>query len=333
MYTTTPGRLSDLDRLRADRGTDGLRRGFHDMAAFDRKKAIQALNDETLRFPTLFILLPEIDMLDLRKALTARNMTAIQICEKKTNGAGLPIHSGKLEPRQKQAFCRTLRWMLDTGADWDGPQEDYDRYDAAIDTAAALLIRTCGDTGVLPAVCRLIFRRNRKGLLIHDLVWSFLEACNPDVLGMVAKRLLSRHPEDVALACKILHITQQQGNNSRQALYRDYMLWLRENKPYLRFTGEHFLQTSEPVPFVVDPEAKYLGKAISPRQGKPLGPMTREEGACLARFRSAPERDRALLSNYSARIHSRNTSMWQAWLRRPISEQIAAARIELGVKE
>ncbi len=321
---------SRLDYLRQNQGMYRLRAVFRDLAAQNRRKAVRYLNDDMLGFPTLYILLPDIEALDLYEELSARNIAAIELCAKKSGNPGLSLRLKGLLPHDGDAVRKALSWMFSTGLYWDGPDKLYDSFDAAMDVAAGLLVRTYGDTAVLPAVAELIFRRNRKGLFIHDLVWSFFQSCEPDALKLIAEYLLSADLRDVRLACRLLHLTLPEGAGAvrRRELYLRYLSWFGENKPYLRFTGECFQQTSEPNPLYVDTEARYLGKRISPRDGKPLEPLSREETECLARFRTVPEQEREILAAYSARIRGRDIRTWEEWLRGPVSEQVGKAKSE-----
>lgn len=333
MNTNSPHRFNELETLRLGEDPLVLRRAFHGLALRHRQKAVQCLNDETLRFPTLFLLMPEIEALDLFGDLSRRNNTALRLCAGKSDRFELCARLDQLLPRDDHATCRALRWVFDTGLHWDGPHALYDSFDAVMDAAAALLIKTYRDTSILPAVCELIFLRNRKGVLIHDLVWSLFQACDRDALDLIARRLLSSHPKDVLLACTLLHLPVPAGGAARQRLYRRYQLWLSRNRPYLRFTGEFFQQTSQPNPVGVDLEAKYLAKPVSPRDGKPLAPLTGEESASLTLFRSASERDREILATCSAALHARDLRAWRRWLGTPLPEQVGAARAEMQVAQ
>jgi len=329
MSRNGPNRYSYLEQLRLSRGTHALRQVFHELAVQDREKAVGHLNNEHLGFPTLFLLMPEIEALDLFGDLSRRNNTALRLCAGKSDRFELCARLDQLLPRDDHAACRALRWVFDTGLHWDGPHALYDSFDAVMDAAAALLIKTYRDTSILPAVCELIFLRNRKGVLIHDLVWSLFQACDRDALDLIARRLLSSHPKDVLLACTLLHLPVPAGGGARQKLYRRYRLWLSRNRPYLRFTGEFFQQTSQPNPVGVDLEAKYLAKPVSPRDGKPLAPLTGEESESLTLFRSASERDRETLATCSAALHARDLRAWRRWLGKPLPEQVDAARTEV----
>ncbi|NLL45617.1 MAG: hypothetical protein GX250_02250 [Clostridiales bacterium] len=314
--------LGYLDSLWLGHGAERLKHVFRALAAKDKGRALRLVNETSLLFPTLFILMPEIESMSLT-GLSPRNLEAIRIC---TLRAGKP---GQRPQNSSPAEFETLKWMLETGIDWDGPQEQYDAYDAVIDACAALLIKKYKYTSILPQVCDLIFRRNRKGLFIHDLVWSFFEAHDPDSLRLTARYLLSPDERDYELACKLLHLPASENSyGARQALYENFISWLNENSPYLLFTGQHFQQTSEPEPLVVDDEARYLGKRISPKSGKPLEPLTKDEVLTLLNYRKAPNDERRLLSSFSAKIRGRDRRMWQQWLHGDLAQQVSIAKSE-----
>ncbi len=323
-----------LENLRIRQGADSLRRKFIDLAARHRQKAIRYLNHDKLRFPTLYLLMPDIQTFNLYDELIPRNNTAIQIWAKKSRDFALAFRLERLLPQDNETNRAALKWMFDTGLYWDGPSNFSENFNAAIDTAAAMLIATHKDMTVLPAVCELIFWRHRQGLLIHDLVWGFFQSYEPDSMMMIAKYLNTGDAKDVELACRLLHIDIPDSVDAFTAhnhknLFEQYKSWFYENNPYLRFTGEHFLQTSEPNPLYLDNEAKYLGKRISPKDGLPLENVTPDETACLIQFRKASENDQEILSSYSARLHNRDFRLWKEWIMSNISEQVSTAIAEL----
>ncbi|MCJ7691677.1 MAG: hypothetical protein MUO60_20530, partial [Clostridiaceae bacterium] len=81
-------------------------------------------------------------------------------------------------------------------------------------------------------------------------------------LMLIANYLYSDDPRDIKLACKLLDsvpfidITTSRDSKDK---YMDFFYWLKENYPFLYFTGESFQRTSNPIPFKIDLDAKYEG--------------------------------------------------------------------------
>jgi hypothetical protein len=84
--------------------------------------------------------------------------------------------------------------------------------------------------------------------------------------------------------------------------------------------------TSQPHHLDVDLEAKYLQKAISPRDQKPITPLTEYETDCLYRFRQAPEDERDILASFSQKLRKRDKRSWGEWMHNQVAEQVIAAR-------
>jgi len=321
--------LSYLDQMRFCQGFSRMRDVFHALAARDRQKALQYLNDGRLQFPSLFILMPEIEAFNLFDYLNARNKTALNLCVKKINKQNSAIHLDPLSSQDSNTTHQVLKWMFHSGIHWEGPKEDYDAYDAVMDAAAELLIGIYEDKTILPAVAALIFKRNRNGLFIHDLVWSFFQSYDPNSLLLIAEFLLSDNFQDVELACKLLHLQLPQGMGrveATQKLYREYRAWLRENSPFLYFTREHFQFTSDPNPLRSDLEAIYLYREISPKTKKPIDPLTEDEMACLNGFRECAEEEQALLAAYSRKLHNREKRSWDKWIHTQLAQQVSTAK-------
>jgi hypothetical protein len=331
---STPNRLSHLDRIRLFQGAAQLKHSFLQWAAQNKYKAISYINDEAVSFPCLFILLPEIEQTQLWSKLPPHHLAALYVCAKKWENHHLEAQLYPLAPQDDAKKHAALLWMLQTGARWEGPKENYDPYDAALDAAAALLLKTYHDKTVLPTVAELIFRRNRKGLLIHDLVWSFFSLFDTTAPRLIAHYLLSSNEEDVALACKLLHLSpplQENSPTAKQHRYRQYLFWLEENNPFLYPTGECFQLTSSPQPLGVDLDAKYMGKNAATRNKKPQEPLTQEEINYLKGFHEASVEEQALLASFSKKLHDKNKKQWERWLQKTTAEQLRIARSGLGV--
>lgn len=321
--------LSYLDRMRLSQPISHFTEMFHNLAVQDRQKAFMLLNDERLMFPCLFILMNEIIKLELYDNLNKRNAAALKICAEKTKNQELLNAAGKVSANDNTEIQPVLRWMFKTGVNWDGPDEDYDTYDAIIDYIAVILIRKYKDKTILPDVAELIFRRNRKGLFIHDLVWSFFQSFDPYALRLIAKYLLSSNHNDTELACKLLHLNMPQ-NLPRGKLYNDYMYWLKENSPFLYSSGEYFQSTSDPEPLKVNMEAKYLCKKISQRKKGTLEPLTEKEKNCLCEFQKASKENQKVLSAFSHKIHGQNMRSWDRWISKQLDEQVSIAKSRMG---
>jgi hypothetical protein len=294
------------------------------MALRDTAMALRHINDERLRFPVLFILMPEISTHELYSRLSPRNRVAIILCSKKIYKH---IMDTPIDAMNDDQWFQTLKWMFETGRDWDGPSDGHDPYDAVIDYIAALLIVTYEDKSILKDVAGLIFRRNRQGHFIHDLVWSFFQTLDKDALVLISQYLLSENPRDVELAAKLLCIQAPVLNRDKaRKIQRQFLDWFDDNKPYLYLTGEHFQMTSNPRHLDADTEAKYLGKEISPRFRAPIEPLTEEEIECLRQFRAAAPEDQVQLTVYSHKLRNSDLRLWYEWMRKQLAEQVLAAR-------
>lgn len=319
--------LSALDQIRVRQGAMRLRQIFRGLARRNRQEALLYINDEKLQFPTLYILMPEIEALDLYKDLNQRNIVALTNCAKILDDEALGSCVMPFAPQDDDTGRQSLQWMFKTGAKWQGAEKDA-AYDAIIDGVVAVLTRIHKDKTVLPEVSELIFKRNRQGYFIHDLVWGFFQAFDPEALKLVAKYLLSANAKDVELACKLLHlpIPQEAGRGEeKRKMYEDYLAWLEENNPFLFFTKEHFHLTSDPNPVEVDLAAKYVCKRISPQNKKLLEPLSDEEQRSIQVFKKIPPQEQKALSDYSYKIHQEDPSLWHQWLRKQLGEQIKIA--------
>jgi len=322
--------LCYLDRMRIRLGQNGFRQWFRESLEQNTEEAMQAFSSDKLLFPSLFLLLPDIEARNLYPYMNSRVAYACRFC---VSSILRTDEKCKSEPMpEKSQRHRIFKWIFTTGKDWDAPYEGRDAFDTIMDAAASHLIVDCGDQTILPALVDLIFKRNQSQLLVHDLVWCFYKACDPNSLRLIADHLLSENPAERELACKILHLPFDGQCDKAASLeqYNDYMTWLNENRDCLCFTGECFQLTSEPEPVRVNLEAKYLRKKVSPKDGRWLEPLTPEENGKLDRFRNIPDTDRETLAAYSHHLHRRNRRSWNQWMQRQHDEQIhiAAAGLE-----
>jgi len=308
-------------------GAMRLRQIFRGLVQRNKPGALLYVNDEKLQFPSLYILMPEIKALDLYKDLNQRNIVALINCAKILDDEDLEARVMPFAPQDNDTVRQPLQWMFKTGVRWQGPEKDA-AYDAVIDGVVAVLARIHKDKTILAEASELIFKRNRQGYFIHDLVWGFFQTFDPEALKLVAKYLLSANAKDVELACKLLHLhlPQETGRGEeKRKMYEDYLAWLEENNPFLFFTKEHFHLTSDPNPVEVDLAAKYVCKRISPQNKKPLEPLSDEEQRSIQVFKKMPPEEQKVLSDYSYKMHKEDPSLWHQWLRKQLARQIKIA--------
>lgn len=325
----TPGTyrpIGPLERLRRTGGTGMLKNRFAGMLRRRKSDAVRMLNDEGLSFGTLYALRPEIEKAGIAGELSEKNRAALEICGKIAQDPKL-LASGGIDYGDQTVHSAFL-WMFQTGARDDGLGEAYDE---ALDLCASVLLRRYRETAILPELVDLIFRRNRKRGYLHDLIWAFFESRDPGALRYIAKYLRSENARDTELACLLLHLPRAGSSMREKAnLYRSYLNWLDENKPFLYFTGESLQSSNQPEICGVDLGAKYLCKNISPRSRRPADPLTQQEQESLSCFARTKEPDRAILSSYSRRLHDKDPARWEQWIHSPVEKQIETAKGETG---
>lgn len=310
-----------LDRIRRIQGADACKSYFHELAASNRKNAVFLLNDRRMSFGTLFLLSDELKGRATAEGLSPRNRAALKLCS--------GILAGKSSAKGEKISYRdpmtraALLWMFQTGCKDDGANNDFDE---VLDISASILLRYYREKSILPAAADLLFQRGKKGTYRHDLAWAMIHSHNPDVLQILSEHLLSGDEAEAGLARALLSLPDPGPSKAAcQEQYRSYRNWLRENRPYLYFTGEGFHRSSRPMPCGVDLEAKYLGKTISPHSRAPLAPWTEAETTCRRFFCKASENNKKLLSSFSLRLRRQNPARWHRWIRLPLEEQIRIA--------
>ena len=193
--------------------------------------------------------------------------------------------------------------MFKTGSADDGISDEFDQI---IDILASILIKTHHEKSVLPTIVDIIFKRNQKELFIHDLVWACFLSRDIDVLELIAEHLRSSNKRDVELAEKLLHIKHDLPNRdgrNNQNEYTAYLTWLKDNNPYIYFTGESFNLTNSPSHCKVDFDAKYLCKenALCVMTTDP--PLSDYDRKCLLRFNKLQDDEKAMLAKYSQKLY------------------------------
>jgi hypothetical protein len=319
--------VNHLNKIVLSHEDQSLETFFHESFKKNSNEFINLINDENLNFTSLFILRYKIQELNLRPNLNSRNKIALEIIS--------VISTGEKNIRTNEYFFldyvqgvhSVLKWMIKTGFEYDGIDNDYDEI---LDISLILLTKIYRDKTILPILVELIFKRYKKGFLIHDLMWAFYECGDPKSLIIIAQHLQSSDLKDVELSRKLLNFipgidTEKNTNNSDYYLY--FLNWFEENFLFLYFTGESFQQCSNPAPYKSVLEAKYLCSAVSSVTGKILRPLTEYEVNLLELFKKLDDTTKLLLSTFSFTLHHKNIYNWNKWLHYPMAEQIKIAKI------
>lgn len=323
-YNRNPKEPVSLDEIRNSRGIDVMRESFRDLTDNNLERALYLINNKNLKYSTLFILQQDIQNANIVPNLNQRNKNALEI----TNGILLKefIGTHRFSAGARQEDATTLKWMLDTGYIDDGLNDEYDE---VIDTTAIILAKIYKDRGCLNTIEDLIFKRNRKGAFIYDLVWAYFEVINPEDLVLVANRLRSNNKMDVELARNFLNFipyigTNREGNPLKQ--YNYSLRWIGKNVKYLYYTGETNLQTFNPYRYRVSMEAKYLQRTAAELfSSDGTRSLTEEENNSLNYFKNLDDDTKQKLSDCSAVLYQKNRYRWSKWIQSPVDKQIETA--------
>lgn len=318
--------INNLDTLRLRLNVEDFKGSFISLLQEDSKKAIGYLNENSVGFPTLFLLIPAIKAYELTNKLSWRNKISVKICNIIQNDKQVE-KINKLSSDKN--IVQVLQWMFETGSLEDGLNDEFDQI---LDSVIALLIINFHFHDILPTVADMIFLRNQKEAYIHDLVWSFFESKNPITLELVGNYLQSNNSEDVKLASKLLHFVPSEyhvQNVHPKDYHKSYKSWLDENNPYLYFTGESFQLTSDPIPCSVNIDAKYLNKQVSPISGNPQNRLSQIERKYLQEFQKLKPYEKEMLSKYSCKIYKDNIHTWKKWIDHDIDNQVYNAKQDM----
>ncbi len=319
-----------LDRKRKDKGPEALEGYFKELLESSPQEAIDLVNDDNLNFASLFVLRSQLKDPSLNNELNLRNTTSLKIINEILTGEKDISVMEHISSEHTQIIHSTLKWIFETGSIDDGLSNEFDE---VLDISAILLTKLYNEQKIIPTIVDMIFNRNRKDYFIHDLVWAFYESRDPYSLIMIANRLLSSDKKDIQLANKLLSFVPaiaKDDNVNNQRKYISFLDWIEENSLFLYFTGQSLQQTTKPMPYAVDLEAKYLCKYISVNTGKTLKPFTEKEHYLLNEFNTLDLDNKIFLSSFSNMMHHKNPVWWDSWINKPITEQVRIARSMIG---
>lgn len=317
--------INTLDKIRADKGINDLKNYFKKLLEKNPEKAFELLNDDNLSYGTLFLLRDIIENSSLVSQLRNRNKAALQITDEILEDNSNTIFEEHRPTKYISSSKSALKWILNTGYMDDGLDNSFDR---VIDVTAALLTKVYKDTTCLSVIVDLIFKRNEKGTLIHDLVWALFESQDPTCLALIGNRLQSNSNKEYELCCKLLSFIPNVNivnNANKEKQYLSFLRWFEENSMFLRYTGESFQQTSSPIPFVIDLEAKYLCRAVKYDSTENIQSLSQNEVYLLNRFRKLDYNTKILLADFSYKVRQSNINWWKAWINYSIEEQLQFA--------
>ncbi|MCX7710633.1 MAG: hypothetical protein N2484_12400 [Clostridia bacterium] len=321
--------MNYFDMVRHRNGPDALTKAFLQIEKQDRVRMLKIINNPNLSFTSLYLLKKQLTSSRYITQMSVRNQYAIKICEaieKKIPSSTRNLISSS-NPNE---FNATLRWMVETGSADDGLSN---KFDEVMDTATSYLTKLYQDPSLLPVTAAMIFKRCREGRFYHDLVWAFFESRNPLSLALIASYLCSTLWDEAELARKLLSFIPcivSGLSMDCQTQYLRCLEWLKENTPFMRYTGESFQQSYNPAPYTVCLEAKYMCNPNLTNPEKELNGLSPAEAALLRSFKQLDQNSQIRLSDYSYLLYRNNIQHWYWWRSLPIDEQIKAANKTMG---
>lgn len=315
-----------LDEVRLRNGANEMVTFFDLLVEHDTEEAVSFINDDNLKFATLFILRNNIEETKFYGLLNLRNKIALRLIQEMLTGENSPYTIEELRSAYVESVRTTLLWMLKTGSSDDGMNDEYDE---VMDKTAILLTKVYRDRTAMETMADIIFQRNAKGLFTHDMIWAFFEAKDPLSLIIIANHMFSENVMDEKLVRQLLNFVPDintEKHIEKEKAYTLFMTWLKNNILFLHYTGESFQHTSRPMCYKVSEQAKYLCQCACIENGDILKELTEEENKLLEEFNKLDKKTRQLLSNFSFKMHYENFDWWKHWIKRNILQQINIAK-------
>lgn len=327
---SNPGGIGFLDNIRLNNGVDCLKNHFHGLLMNDSEKCAELLNDENLQYCSLYSLQSELEAFNFENRLNERNRTALRITRDIVSRNSEDLHL--LTQGRNSHTLSVFRWILGTGYPDDSLS---DEYETVMEHAAIQLCRTYRDTSLLNEIAEMTFSRNKKELLTHYLIWAFFEARSTYSLHLIANRLCSVEKCDRDLARKLLAFVPcvcgcTDAGSDGTDLYREASDWIRENQPFMFYTGESLHEAVNPLHYDISLAAKYMCRSVSVEDGSMLRPVDDRDCALTDRFNELDTKDKKLLSDYSYLLYRRNVHQWNTWIRLPMDVQMRLAAALMG---
>jgi hypothetical protein len=287
--------------------------------------SLDVLNSDNISFPQLFTLSKQINKSLLIKNLSLKNKIALEFSYVVLSKEKAFIIYSDLNNYDNKINHAALKWILETGAVYDGMNNEYDE---VIDKAAIILAVIFKDTSILPIMKELIFKRNKKKTLIHDLLWGYFSSYEIETLALIATKLNSDDMEEVKLAFDLLQLQKNFNINYdrfQDTIYIKFINWYKENKDYIYFTGESFQEKSNPSYYSINIEAKYLCKRVLREDGTVLDIVSDRELELVNNLKKANKVTKKFISDYSNKLHRNDIISWKDWFSCPFRMQLQIA--------
>lgn len=318
-----------LELMRHDTDNDSFIESFCAFCKQQRERAVSMINERGTTFSSLYMLLPNIEKMGLLNQLNQKHTHAIALCQRMSSRT--IVHDNMFSPDNKMTQA-VLRWILETGYKDDGLSDEFDNI---LDCCASILAVTYKDRSVLNPVIEMIFERSKKGNLIHDLVWTYFNMQDSFALKLIAEKMKSNDPNDIKLAHRLLNYSVPDTNEFEDERkedpaihYDNYMSWLNDNLPYIKFTGESFQQTSCPQVCRVNLDAKYLGKSL-PTSSSSIR-LTPSDEERLNAFHKMTENEQEKLANFANKVNTQDKRLWNKLMSYPVTAQLDISKSGLG---
>lgn len=316
--------INSLDKIRVNEGNEKCKEYFYNTFYKNKREAVELINDGSLTFPCFYLLLPMVSSLGFYQNLNIRNKLVINIMNQMVIPETYYRGNDYLSEKSDEVYP-ILKWMIDTGYE---EEDTSDEYEQIMDIVATTLINVYGDNSIIDKVAEIIFKRNKKGKFVNDMVWAYFESKDINAIKLIAKRLLSDDNTDINLAKRLLNLNDI--IIDKQKFYNDYNAWMQDNDDFLYFTEECNQFTSNPTPIKTDLLRKYLNKGAKTYKKTTVEVEDENEKQCLAVFSQLDMKDKALLSDFSNTLNKKDLAEWERWIHLPVQEQLEIAKKEQG---
>ncbi|WP_099205500.1 hypothetical protein [Scatolibacter rhodanostii] len=230
-----------LENIRVEQGDEVCIDEFRKAAKRSRAEAVKLLNDNSMTFPCLFLLMPSIEEFRLQQQMYTKYAIAVEVSKQILNENYNP-RKDYLKNGGEKAH-ETLIWMLTTGYQENKPAEKFQKI---IDIVVSVLIHIYHETGILPQVAELIFTRRIRGENVHELIWAYFRSRETKSLQFIAEKLPSSDLAEADFIYDLLGISHDTKLAPAEE-YEKYIVWLQENENKLVFNEENKQYTSRPV--------------------------------------------------------------------------------------